>query len=135
MPDLYPWVMSKDKYQPISAAHRQWPFGDHDLMATCTDTQYQKMDFLPAKTSLFRSLIERALGDAVLKEEFGKEIKGDPRAPDQRSREVIDHILTITREIGVDLRNYIARDMTLDQIRDLCDDMIDAHGGMLPRYK
>lgn len=118
MPDLHPWVMSKDKYQPISAAHRQWPFGDHDLMATCTDTQYQKMDFLPAKTSLFRSLIERALGDAVLEETFGIKCKGDPRAPDKRSREVIEHILAMTREIKADLRNFIARDMTLDQIRE-----------------
>lgn len=117
-PDLHPWVFSKDKYQPISAAHRQFPFGDHDLIATCTDAQYQKMTFLPAKASLFRTMIERALGDKVVAKEFGKEIKGDPRPPDKRSREVIEHILMVSREIEADLRNFIARDMSIDQIRE-----------------
>lgn len=118
LPDLYPWVFSKDKYQPISAAHNQFPFGDHDLMVTCTDTQYQKMTFLPAKASLFRSFIERALGDEVLQEVFGKEIKGDPRPPDKRSREVVEYIVDVSREIKGKLRDYIARDLSLQAIRE-----------------
>jgi len=118
LPDLHPWVFSKDKYQPISAAHMQFPFGDHDLMVTCTDTQYQKMTFLPAKASLFRSFIERALGDEVMKEMFGKDIKGESRPPDKRSREVVEYIVDVSREIKAKIRDFIARDMTLKQIRE-----------------
>lgn len=118
LPDLHPWVFSKDKYQPISAAHTQFPFGEHDLMVTCTDTQYQKMTFLPSKASLFRTFIERALGDTVMQEVFGKPIKGEPRKPDQRSREVVEYIVEVSREIKGKIRDYIARDMTIQQIRE-----------------
>lgn len=117
-PDLHPWVFSKDKYAPISAAHSQFPFGDHDLMVTCTDTQYQKMTFLPAKASLFRSFMERALGDKVMEEVFGKTIKGEPRAPDKRSREVVEYVITVSREIKAGIRDQIARDLSLAQIRE-----------------
>lgn len=118
LPDLHPWVFSKDKYQPISAAHLQFPFGDHDLMVTCTDTQYQKMTFLPAKASLLRGLMERALGDEIMQKEFEKTVKGDPRPPDKKARETVEYILHTAREIQGKLRDYIARDLSIQQIRE-----------------
>jgi alpha-galactosidase len=30
---------------------------------------------------------------------------------------------------------HTASELTLDEIRRLCDDLIEAHGGMLPRYR
>lgn len=107
LPLLHPWIVPKDKYQTIAASHRQFPFGEHDLMVTCTDPSFQKMTFLPARSSLFRTMLERALGKGKAE---GK--------PDARAREICVHIIETARTIRMQLRGFIARDMSLKEIRE-----------------
>jgi hypothetical protein len=51
------WVFSQDKYQSLVPVNVEFPFGQHDLLLTCTDTQYQKMTFAPCKESLLRKIL------------------------------------------------------------------------------
>jgi len=119
MPTLAPWVFPKSKYQDVSAAHLQFPFGEHDLIVNCTDQQYQKMTFLPAKNSLFQLMLRRALGDEVVEKNFGIKPKGDPRKPDDRARDICQVVIDTAREIyHKPLQSYVALDMSLDDIRE-----------------
>jgi hypothetical protein len=119
LPTLAPWVFPKSKYQDISAAHITFPFGEHDLIVNCTDQQYQKMTFLPAKNSLFQMMLKRALGDEVVEKELGLRPKGDPRKPDPRAREICQFVIDRAREIyNKPLQSYVATDMSLDDIRE-----------------
>lgn len=117
LPKVVPWVFAKGRYQEIAAAHGQFPFGDHDLMVNCTDPQYQKMTFLPAKASLFRMFIQRALGDEVLEKEFGMTIKGDKKAPDKKAQEICQYILDTAKQVLRDLPDQIGKDLSIADIR------------------
>jgi len=93
--DVMPWIFSADKYKQFGQIHGEFPVGEHDVKINCTDTQYQKMTFAPCKDSILRKLAE------------------NPKA-----KPIIDRILGKVSEIAGSLKNEIARDMTLDQIRE-----------------
>jgi len=93
--EVLPWIFSADKYKQFGQIHSEFPVGQHDVKLTCTDTQYQKMTFAPCKESILRKLIE------------------NPKA-----KPIIDRILAKVSEIAGSLQNEIARDMTLDDIRE-----------------
>lgn len=81
------WIFSADKYKQIAAVHGEWHLGQCDLKVTCTDTQYQKMTFSPCKDSLLRKLVN--------------------------DKDLTDRIV----EASAALKDEIARDMSLDDIR------------------
>ena len=92
------WVFGVDKYKQIEPNHIQHPFGGNDLIITCTDSQYQKMSFVSAPDNLFREVVEG---------KFAKKMAG-------RGQELMADVQGLVGNIS----NEIARDLTLDQIRE-----------------
>ena len=101
--DVKPWVFSQDKYETLKRRHSEWPFGQTDLSCACTDTQFQKMDLSPCRENLFRKVLEndktKPIADAILARVaaiVGANAQGEP----------------------LGLRTIIARDMTIDKVRE-----------------
>lgn len=101
--DVKPWVFSQDKYDQLKRRHGEFPFGQFDLSVACTDTQFQKMDLSPCRENLFRKVLENdklsAIAEAILAKTasiVGANAQGEP----------------------VGLRGIIARDMTIDKVRE-----------------
>lgn len=53
-----PWVISESRYEELSNIHKNFPLMDggwgeaqHDLLLTCTEENFQRMTFSPAKDS------------------------------------------------------------------------------------
>jgi hypothetical protein len=93
-PGVMPWIFSADKYDTIKGNHGQFAFGEHDLIAKCTRTQFQNFTFTPAKNNAVRKLIESGKASGI-----------------------IDHIIDSAIEIRGNIKNEIARDMSIDDIR------------------
>lgn len=56
------WVLSEARYLEISNLAREWPLLDsgpdgaqHDLMVTCTEEKYQRMQFQPTKNAQWKT--------------------------------------------------------------------------------
>lgn len=94
---VMPWVFSADRYDQLKRRHEEFPLTKHDITLTCTDTQYQKMDVTPCKDNLFRKLYE---------------------SDKAKAKAIAAAILDEVRDIEKSLRNDMARDLTLDQIRE-----------------
>ena len=94
---VQPWVFSESKYNALQPTHREFHLGNHDLTITCSDTQYQKLTFSPCKENLLRKL--------------GESKKG-------KGKDVYDSIMAQVTNISAGLNSDIARDLTLDQIRE-----------------
>ena len=94
---VMPWVFSPDKYEQIVRRHDEWPLTDFDLTLACTDTQYQKMDLSPARECLFKKLAESDKAGA---------------------KAIAERILLEVSNVEKALQNDIARELTLDQIRE-----------------
>lgn len=92
------WVFGVDKYKQIEPNHVQHPFGGNDLIITCTDSQFQKMSFVSAPDNLFRELVS-----GKFSEKMGS-----------RGQEIMNDV----NDLVGGIRNEIAREMTLDQIRE-----------------
>lgn len=90
---LHSWVISEEKYRAIGTTHREFPLGLHDLTATCPEggAQFQKLTFSPCRESLFRKLVEAKKADAVL---------------------------AAVRALALEMRDELAQDLTLEQIRE-----------------
>lgn len=100
---VLPWLFSTDKYDALKRRHGEFPFGQCDLSIVCTDTQFQKMDLSPCRESLFRKALEndklKPVADSILARVaaiVGANAQGEP----------------------VNLRGMIARDMSIDKIRE-----------------
>lgn len=48
------YIFSKAKAERLSAINTEFPLGDHDLLAKCTDAVYQKIDFTPCKEAAWK---------------------------------------------------------------------------------
>lgn len=101
--DVLPWVFSKDRYDELARRNDEFSFTTCDLNVTCTDTQFQKMDTTPCRESLFRKCLEneklRHISTGILAKVaqiVGANEKGEPMG----------------------LRDMIARDMSIDKIRE-----------------
>lgn len=92
---VMPWVLSEDKYTNLSQIHDEFAFGTHDIKVHCTDAQYQKMTFSPCQESLFAKMLEN-----------------------ENAAERVKEILEMVRETVSEVEPAIARDYTLDQIRE-----------------
>lgn len=110
--DVKPWVFSQDKYDQLKRRHTEFPFGQYDLSVACTDTQFQKMDLSPCRENLFRKVLEtdklRSLGEGILAKVaaiVGANAQGEP----------------------IGLRTIIARDMTIDKVREKLGGAVVTH--------
>ena len=89
------WIFSSDKYSSLKQIHAEFPFGQHDITVSCSDTQYQKMTFSPCKENLFRNLL------------------GNPKA-----KPIVDGIILEAQKIVANIQNDVGRDMTVQQIQE-----------------
>lgn len=95
--EVKPWVFSAERYEQLARRNEQFPLHEFDLTVTCTDTQYQKMDLSPCRESLFAKLAE---------------------ANNEKSTQIRKTILAEVEAAEKVLRSDMARDLTLDKIRE-----------------
>lgn len=97
-PQVLPWVISLDKYERFKKMHQSgYPMWDWDIQAECTDTGFQKFDFLPAKNSLLKEMLKSTSAEGQALAQYVIE----------RARAIAP---TLGRELGLDL--------TVDQLRE-----------------
>lgn len=101
--EVKPWIFGQDKYDQLKRRHEEFPFGSFDLSIVCTDTQYQKMDLSPCRDNFFRKCLEndklKFIADDIIAKTntiVGNNAQGVPEG----------------------LRGIIARDLSLDKIRE-----------------
>ena len=104
--DVKPWVFSRDKYDMLQSRNTEFPLAEHDLQMKCTDSQYQKMDIVPCKESLFRKLMQS-----------------------EKSRPVAEGILSMVLEVEAIIRDSIAQDLTVAQVREKMGQSAGASSG------
>lgn len=102
------WVMGRDKYSQLADIHAESSFGEGDLKVTCTDTNFQKMTFIPKRNNLLKRLIDG----------------NNPIATD---------ILAQVKDLAGTVENSIGRSLTLDQVREKLnmDTELPTNGGAL----
>jgi hypothetical protein len=105
--DVMPWIFSGDKYKQFAQIHSEFHVGQHDVKATCTDTQYQKMTFAPCKESILRKLLST------------------PKTAEKFKDEIIARV----KDIASSIQNDIAREATLDEIREKLSGSPSGGGG------
>ena len=93
--EVLPWIFSGDKYRSLQQIHKEFPFGEHDVTFSCTDTQFQKMTFSPCKDSLIRKMLD------------------NPNA-----KAMVDSIFADVTRIIEGIRNEIGRELTIEQVRE-----------------
>lgn len=87
------WVMGRDKYSQLADIHAESSFGEGDLKVTCTDTNFQKMTFIPKRNNLLKTLVDG----------------NNPIATD---------ILEQVKTLADNVENSIGRNLTLDAVRE-----------------
>lgn len=95
--EVYWWGFSGEKYEQIKLRNDNYPLTENDLVLACTDTQFQKMDISTAPGNLFRKLME---------------------SDNDRGKKMAAALWEQIKEMEETLRTEIARDMTLEQIRE-----------------
>lgn len=93
---VLPWIIGSEKYDQIKGIHQEFPLGEHDLNVHCSDAVYQKMTFAPTKDSVLRKLQAAGKGKA----------------------ELFNQIVASVKAVADALPGDLARDLTLDQIRE-----------------
>lgn len=92
--EVHPWVISADKYRSLQQVHKEFPFGEHDLTAACTDAQYQKLTFSPCRESLLRTLMRGA-----------------------GTKSLADQLFADAAKIAASIQDHVGREMTIADIR------------------
>lgn len=107
---VQPWIFSTDKYDNIKKSHKRHSLLDHDLAMSCPEdgAQYQKLTFISENESLFRKLL------ASEKPQF---------------KAVATRILKDVRALAQTIHGEMARDMTLDQVREAMGEEVDTPTG------
>lgn len=91
------WAFGDDKYEIVKDQADEWPIQKHDLMVSCTDSQYQKMTFKPAQGNVLRIVQKK-----------------HPNLFKRIVAEVADLVPNLMSEVG--------RKMTLAEIREKLND-------------
>jgi len=103
------WVMSRDKYDQLVSIHQEYPLTQHDILINVTDAQFHKMSFSPRRDSVFKLLSEN-------------------------DKDTFKKVVDIAHAVHSNIRNEIAQDLTIDQIRQkLSGDVgspVSSMGGM-----
>lgn len=50
--ELQVWAFGEDKFQSLRTKHEEWDLTQHDLLITCTDEQFQKLEIDVMKSTL-----------------------------------------------------------------------------------
>lgn len=90
---VMPWVFSEDKVKSILRKHQEWPLSEHDLSISCSDTQYQKMDFSITRDNLFATLLSK-------------------------ESSIAKDVITKAQAVVENINNTLANDYTLDQFKE-----------------
>jgi hypothetical protein len=93
--EVMPWVFSQDRYEVLKRRHEEFPLGAHDVTASCTDTQYQKMDISPCRESLFAKVLS-----------------------EPKLKAIADFIMAEVARVEENINNEVARSMTPAQVRE-----------------
>ena len=100
---VMPWTFSADKYRTMGGYHKRASLCENDMSLQCTDTKFQKLTFIPENTSL----LHKYLG-----------------AKSEDLQAVGAKILEEARGVAAGIRGELARDLTVDQVREaLGEDM------------
>jgi len=83
--EVLEWLFTEKKFNQLKSLHGEWDLKKHDLMITCTGNQFQNLEFVPCKESLWQ--IKQEITDAVFAESeaarpnlvrsLGQEVTGD----------------------------------------------------------
>lgn len=99
---VLPWIFAGDKYDALKRIHGQFGFGSHDVLATCTDSGFQKMTFAPCTDSMLKTFLASKAGDSLTQK-----------------------ILKVASELSTEF----ARDLSIDQIREKLGGSASSPGG------
>jgi hypothetical protein len=105
---VQPWVFSGDKYNTIKKSNKRFPLLGHDLAMSCTDAQYQKMTFSPEGENLLQKMLESDK----------PEIKA-----------TLAKILSDIKSVAANINRDLARDLTVDQIKEALGEEVDSPTG------
>ena len=105
---VQPWVFSTDKYNTIKKSNKRFPLLKHDLALSCTDAQYQKMTFSPEGENLFQAML----------------------ASDKPAvKATVSKILKDIKGVAANIHRDLARDLTVDQVREALGEDVDTPTG------
>jgi len=107
---VQPWIFSTDKYATIKKSHKRFPLTKHDMALECPvgGSQYQKLTFTPEGESLFQKLL-------------------DSGKPEHKA--VVDKILADVRAVSESIHREMARDLTIDQIKEALGESVETPTG------
>lgn len=107
---VQPWIFSPDKYTSIKKTHKRFSLLDHDMAMSCPPdgAKYQKLTFTPENESLFRKLI------------------ASDKAP---IKEIVRKIRKDIEAVAESIHREMARDLSLDQIREALGEEVDSPTG------
>lgn len=60
---IHAFVFSTDKFPILKSLHKEWGFDSHDVLMTCTESEYQKLSMNIARECLWRTLPAEFLSD------------------------------------------------------------------------
>ncbi len=91
--EVLTWIFSKDKYADLKDQHMEFHLGEHDILVTCKDTNFQKMSFSAKKGNIYRTLLEG----------------GKPVATQVKEQ---------AESLAANIYDAIGRTMTVDQVKE-----------------
>jgi hypothetical protein len=107
---VQPWLFSPAKYDTIKKSHKRFPLMGHDMSLACPADggQFQKVTFTPEPENLFQKLL------ASKKPEI---------------RDIVTKILADVAAVSKTIHGEMARDMTIDQIREKLGEDVETPTG------
>lgn len=115
--DVMPWVFAHDKYERLRKLNKKFPLRSHDIEVSCTDTQFQKMDFNPHTEGLWARKDDRK--EKILRDVAKLVNGGNPNLGIAYSLERLQEKLGMVPADGGD-SSAVASD---DDINELLDDI------------
>ena len=107
---VQPWIFSSDKYQNIKKSHKRFSLRNHDMAMSCPHDggQFQKLTFTPEADSLFQKLLS---------------------SDKPQYKAVAAAIVRDIKAVASTLHREMARDMTIDQVREALGEEVDGPTG------
>jgi len=93
--EVLPWVFSGDKYTNLKAIHGEFPFGEHDVTISCTDAQFQKLNFTPCRGSVLAKLLSN-----------------------EKAASIVGPMMEQAEALASTIRDEVGREMTLAQVQE-----------------
>lgn len=94
---IMPWVFSPDKYEILSRANDKFALIKHDIAVTCTDSKFKKISITPDNKCVIDMLRHSDKPGAAT---------------------LLNTIYQSVANVASNIRNDLARDLSLDEIRE-----------------